>query len=64
MIRVCLTAAAVCIFVLAVTAVIGRAIDYETAEHVIFTRDGVTLDCVRVVGAHGNVFYNDCSQVP
>lgn len=46
-------------------ALIGRAIDHEVSERVLFTRsDGVTLDCKRVVKGHGNVYYTGCVRVP
>lgn len=45
---------------------LGIAIDAETRtqERVLFTRDGVTLDCNRTVGVGGRVFYTHCVQVP
>lgn len=51
------------LFVVGAT-LIGRAIDAQTQDRVIFTRAGVTLDCVRQVGDRGQVSYNDCSRVP
>lgn len=45
-------------------ALFGRAFDVETQDRVIFTKDGVTLDCARHYGGHGNVSYGDCNRVP
>ena len=57
---------ALCIaaFVLASATVIGRAIDVEVQDRVLFTRSGVTLDCARHLGGHGQVSYIDCVRVP
>ena len=46
------------------TGQVGRAMDHEAEQRVIFTKDGVTLDCARRFGGHGSVSYNDCVQVP
>lgn len=44
------------------SVLVGRAIDTEVQDRVIFTRNGVTLDCERVfVG--GEMNYNDCHRV-
>lgn len=44
---------------------LGRAMDHEAQQRVIFTnKDGVTLDCARHYGGHGSVSYDDCHQVP
>lgn len=43
---------------------IGRAIDTETQQHAIFTRNGITLDCERITDVAGNVFYDSCVRVP
>lgn len=53
-------------FVIAVSGayVLGRAIDTETASHVLITRNGVTLDCERITDVAGNVFYDSCVRVP
>jgi hypothetical protein len=64
MIRVLLTAAAVCLFVVIAVGMIGRAVSYEVQEHVVFTKHGETLECNRTVGAHGHVFYDHCVTVP
>lgn len=44
---------------------VGRAMDHEAQQRVIFTNsDGVTLDCARHYSGHGSVSYRDCHQVP
>lgn len=57
---------ALCVSLLVLIAftLVGRAIDTEVQDHIVFTRDGVTLDCVRHYGGHGQVSYGDCSRVP
>jgi len=47
-------------------ALIGRAVDNQirTQEHVIFTRNGVTLDCERITDVAGRTFYDSCVRVP
>ena len=57
---------ALCIatFVFVSVTLLGRAIDTEVQDRVTFTRDGVTLDCARHLGGHGQVSYGDCSRVP
>lgn len=54
----------VSLVILIFVALLGRAIDYRIQDHVLITRDGQTLDCVRVVKGHGNVHYDDCVVVP
>ena len=51
------------LFVVGAT-LIGRAIDTEVQAHVVFTRDGVTLDCERITDVAGRVFYDSCVRVP
>ena len=43
---------------------VGAAIDQDAQQRVIFTKNGVTLDCARHYGGHGSVSYGDCHQVP
>lgn len=43
---------------------IGRAIDTEVQQRVIFTKNGQTLDCNRTEGVDGRVFYTHCVSVP
>lgn len=50
---------------LAGAVVIGRALDYESAQFVTFTRpDGVTLTCERITDVAGRTFYDSCERVP
>jgi len=43
---------------------VGRAIDTEVQDHIVFTRNGVTLDCERITDVTGRVFYDSCVRVP
>jgi hypothetical protein len=56
---------ALCIatFVLAAVTVLGRAVDTEAQQRVVFTRNGVTLDCERIVTGI-RVSYDGCITVP
>lgn len=55
-----------CVLLVGVIAIVlmGRAIDEETQDRVIFTRDGVTLDCERITDISGRTFYDSCVRVP
>ena len=64
MIRLLLTGVVFCILVLIAVSGIGQAVDHEVQNRVIFTRAGVTLDCVREVGPYGSISYTECHQVP
>ena len=54
----------VCLAVLVLVTALGRAIDTEIQDRVIFTRDGVTLDCERITDVAGRTFYDSCVRVP
>jgi hypothetical protein len=62
--RYLLIAILVCgVVVLGATA-LGRAIDQELQQRILFTQNGATLDCRRDFSAHGSVSYSDCHVVP
>lgn len=64
MIRFFLIGAVVCSILFFGTALVGRAIDNETQDRVIFTRGGVTFDCERRFVPEGEVIpYEDGSSV-
>jgi hypothetical protein len=62
-IRFFLIGAVVCSVLFFGAALVGRAIDTEIQDRVIFTRNGVTLDCERLVRG-GEVEYDNCHNVP
>lgn len=64
MIRLLLAAVVLCILIAVAVSGIGRALDVEVQDRVIFTRDGVTMDCARTVGPYGSVSYTECHLVP
>lgn len=64
MIRLLLSAAVFCLLIALAVSGIGRAIDQEIEDRVIFTRAGVTLDCARELGPYGSISYTECHQVP
>lgn len=64
MLRLLMAGAVFCLLVLFAVSGIGRALDHEAQDRVIFTRAGVTLDCARTVGPYGSVAYTECHQVP
>lgn len=43
---------------------IGRAIDHAERQYVIFTRNGVTLECERITDITGRTFYDSCTRIP
>lgn len=43
--------------------VIGRAVDAEVKQRVVFTKNGVTLDCERITTSD-LVTYGSCITVP
>jgi hypothetical protein len=43
---------------------VSRAIGQEVQQHVIFTRNGVTIDCERITDVAGRTFYDSCVRVP
>ena len=53
-----------CIALLGLIAValLGRAIDATVEQRVLITRDGRTMDCLRVF-RKGHVFLDDCQRV-
>lgn len=64
MIRLFLIGAVVCSVLFFGSVLVGRAIDTEVQERVIFTRDGVTFDCERrFVQAGERVDFEDGSSV-
>ena len=64
MIRVLLTAAVLCLLIALAVSGIGRAIDQQVQDRVIFTRDGVTFDCERRFVEQGEVVtFEDGSSV-
>ena len=50
--------------VLVSATAIGRAIDTEAPDRIYLERDGVSLDCERIVGTDGQVGYDGCITVP
>jgi hypothetical protein len=53
-----------CLVVLIGAALVGRAIDVESQERVIFTRAGITFDCGRRAYAKGErIVFEDGSSV-
>lgn len=64
MLRFTLTLLAWALAAFLACTLIVRAYAYEVVEHTFITRDGVTLDCERVVGSTGQVSYENCSRVP
>lgn len=63
MLRVMLTAVLVCALVVLAAELVGRAAGYAVQDRVLIVRDGISLDCQRVV-RDGNTYYENCSQVP
>ena len=64
MLRVLITAALVAFAVFLGATLVARAYDHEVQQHVVLTRNGVTLDCERITDVVGNVFYDSCVRVP
>lgn len=62
--RYFLLALVVCSLVVLSAVAVGRAIDQEIQDRIVFVRDGVTLDCERLVRADGSVGYDGCITVP
>ncbi len=62
--RVVILVGAVAIVGVLLLVAIGRAVDVATADHVLFTRNGATLECIRTVDSGGRVSYSACRQVP
>ena len=42
---------------------VSRAVDAEVQDRIMFTRNGQTLDCARLI-VSGEVSYGDCNRVP
>ena len=64
MLRFFILGAVVCSVLFFGTALVGRAIDNEARDRVIFTRDGVTFDCERRFVEQGEtVTFEDGSSV-
>jgi len=59
-----LLAAAVCMCIVLGATLVGRAVDHEMQDRVIFTQNGVTLDCERITDVAGRTFYDSCERVP
>jgi hypothetical protein len=53
-----------CLLGLIFTALVIRAYGYEQVEHMLITRNGITLDCERITDVRGRVFYDSCVRVP
>lgn len=64
MVRYLGIALCVSLVILIAATLVGRAMDTEAQQHVIFTRHGVTLDCERITDVAGNTFYDSCVRVP
>lgn len=54
-------AVAACVWIAA--TLVGRAVDQVVQEHTLIVRNGITLDCQRVV-RDGLVYYENCNRVP
>lgn len=64
MIRLLLAGAVFCLLIAVAASGIGRAMDHEIEQRVIFTRDGVTFDCERRFVEPGEVVtFEDGSSV-
>jgi hypothetical protein len=62
--RLLLTGVIVALALFFGSVLVGRALDHEAQQRVIFTKHGETLDCNRTEGAGGEVFYDHCVSVP
>jgi hypothetical protein len=62
--RYLLIAVLVCSLVVIGATLVGHAIDAQVQDHVLITRNGVTIDCERITDVAGRAFYDSCTRVP
>lgn len=62
MLRVLLTAALVAFVVFGGATLVARAVDQQIVEYVLVTRNGVTLECERVVDS-GHLYLEKCARI-
>lgn len=61
MVPVKAVAALICVAAfLAAAHFVGIAIGHEAQDRVLFTQNGITLDCRRDVSPAGDAYLNDC----
>lgn len=62
MLRVLLSSALVALVGFIGATLVARAYDHESVERVLYTRDGITLECERVVRA-GELYLRNCVRI-